>query len=307
MPGPRLSADNGRPITQANGHARRGPSSETASIQTIAAAGALPSRPPPEVVSTANPAARTARPASPLNSETGLPPDGGFPEGVGGTDRDARRALANAASWVVTIAAASPATNGSQPTTMWSPTGSMPALVKSPCSSRAATTLTGAAAPRRRSRRAAPRRRSSGAPAVACFRSRGRGRARGGAAGRRARRCWRRRRLATNAASRAKTVSPATAVLAAQCVLRRFRLAARGSGQDPQAGLARGRRRDAIGDGLRVGARLEEDADQVGPITRAGKPRRDVVAEEDRRLAREPMPGRRVGDTDDGDVGRRAP
>ena len=41
MPGPRLSAASGSPISQLNGQASSGPSSATASIHTSAEAGAL--------------------------------------------------------------------------------------------------------------------------------------------------------------------------------------------------------------------------------------------------------------------------
>ena len=89
----------------------------------------------------------------------------------------------------------SPPANGSQPTTMLQALGQhagaheQALLEAAPRRRRPATPTR-----RPRARRAAPRRRPSAAPGAACCRSRGRARARGGVAGRRARTCSRRRR-----------------------------------------------------------------------------------------------------------------
>ena len=71
-------------------------------------------------------------PASPLSTRPGGAGPLASRSASVGRMRDARRALANAASWVVTIAATRPATNGSQPTTRWSPSGSMPGSGEQP-------------------------------------------------------------------------------------------------------------------------------------------------------------------------------
>ena len=66
---------------------------------------------------------------------------------------------------------------------------------------------------------------------------------------------------------------PGDGVLSAESVVGRFRLAALRAGQHPQTGRYRVLDRTQIGDGLRVGAGLEDDADQVGPATAAGRAR----------------------------------
>ena len=193
-----------------------------------------------------------------------------------GRMRDARRALANAASCVVTTPASRPPANGSQPTTTCSPGGRtrLPARRTSVPGLRATTPIGEATAVAAREMiRASPaiiRRTCRGLLPMARKRASSRCRCCTESAN-----VLATTKIATNAAIRAKLVSPVIASSLLECSLRRLRLAALRARDHAQPGEGRAAAtRPATSWAL--APRCEHDGDQVGAIARGPRvaPRR---------------------------------